>query len=56
MEKQTTFRDRQELTAADLNAIGSHAAQAMQHIVADAISADLHYTGGNVAAKTTTQI
>ena len=56
MEKQTTFRDRQEQTAADLNAIGSHAAQAMQHIVADAISADLHYTGGNVAAKTTTQI
>lgn len=56
MEKQTTFRDRQELTAADLNAIGTHAAQAMQHIVADAISAQLHYTGGTVAAKTTTQI
>ena len=56
MEKQITFRDRQELTAADLNAIGTYAGQAIQHVVSDAISTELHYTGGNVAAKTTTQI
>lgn len=56
MEKLITFRDRQELTAADLNNVGAFAADGVQHIVADAISASLHFTGGNVSAKSLTQI
>lgn len=56
MEKQVLFRDRQELQAADLNGIGLHASDAMQHIVQDAVSGHLHFTGGLVSAKSATEV
>jgi len=56
MEKQVIFRDRQELQAADLNAIGAYAAAAHQHLVQDAISHALHFTGGLVAGVSATEI
>ncbi|MFS4552083.1 hypothetical protein [Comamonas resistens] len=56
MEKQVIFRDRQELQSADLNHIGEHAAAAMKHIVQDAVSDGLHYTGGVVTARSATEV
>lgn len=56
MEKQVIFRDRQELQSADLNNIGEHASGAMRHIVLDAVSDGLHYTGGTVSARSATEV
>lgn len=56
MEKQVIYRDRQELQSADLNATGSYAATALQHLTQDAIAATLHFTGGVVTAKSATEI
>ena len=56
MEKQVIFRDRQELQAADLNNIGEYASGAMRHIVLDAVSDSLHYTGGVVTARSATEV
>ena len=56
MEKQVIFRDRQELQSADLNAIGQHAGDAIAHLVLDAVSGDLKFTGGAVSAKSATEV
>lgn len=56
MEKQVLFRDRQELQAADFNNIGGYAANAIQHIVQDAVSTGQHFTGGIVSAKSATEV
>ena len=56
MEKQVLFRDRQELQAADLNNVGENAASAMQHLVQDAVSDALHFTGGLVSARSATEV
>ena len=56
MERQVIFRDRQELQSADLNNIGSYAGTAQQHLVQDAVSASLHFTGGVVSAKSATEV
>lgn len=56
MEKQVLFRDRQELQAADLNNVGDYAAGALQHLVQDAVSDTLHYTGGLVSARSATEV
>ena len=56
MEKQVIFRDRQELQSADLNAIGQHAGDAIAHLVLDAVSGALKFTGGAVSAKSATEV
>ncbi|MDR6152189.1 hypothetical protein QF021_000278 [Acidovorax delafieldii] len=56
MEKQVIFRDRQELQSADLNAIGQHASDAIAHLVLDAVSGALKFTGGTVSAKSATEV
>ena len=56
MEKQVIFRDRQELQSADLNAIGQHAGDAIAHLVLDAVSSALKFTGGAVSAKSATEV
>lgn len=56
MENQVIFRDRQELQAADLNNVGEYAGAALQHIVLDAVSDGLHYTGGTVSARSATEV
>ena len=56
MERQVIFRDRQELQSGDLNNIGSYAGTAQQHLVQDAVSASLHFTGGVVSAKSATEV
>lgn len=56
MEKQVIFRDRQELQSADLNAIGQHAGDALQHLVQDAVTGSLKFTGGVVSAKSATEV
>lgn len=56
MEKQVIFRDRQELQSADLNAIEAYAADSFQHLTQDAITDDLAFTGGHVAAASATEI
>ena len=56
MEKQVIFRDRQELQSADLNAIGQHAGDAIAHLVLDAVTASLKFTGGAVSAKSATEV
>ena len=56
MEKQVIFRDRQELQSADLNAIGQHAGDAIAHLVFDAVSSALKFTGGAVSAKSATEV
>lgn len=56
MEKQVIFRDRQELQSADLNAIEAYAADSLQHLTQDAITDDLAFTGGHVAAASATEI
>jgi hypothetical protein len=45
MEKQVIFRDQQEFQAADPNNLQTYVADSIQHIVSDAISNGLHYTG-----------
>lgn len=56
MEKQVIFRDRQELQSADLNAIGQHAGDAIAHLVLDAVTGALKFTGGAVSAKSATEV
>lgn len=56
MEKQVIFRDRQELQAADFNNFQGHAADSLQHLTQDAVTASLAYTGGLVAAASATEI
>lgn len=56
MEKQVIFRDRQELQSADLNNTQGYAAASLQHLVQDAISTSLHFTGGLVTALSATEI
>lgn len=56
MEKTVVFRDRQELQSADLNNIQAHATDALEHLVLDSISENMHYTGGDVSAAGATEI
>ncbi|WP_313473949.1 hypothetical protein [Stutzerimonas kunmingensis] len=56
MEKQVQFRDRQELQSADLNNIQTYTADSLQHLVQDAVTDDLAFTGGHVAAASATEI
>lgn len=56
MEKQVIFRDRQELQSSDLNNIGAYAGDAHQHIVQDAVSDALHFTGGISTARSATEV
>lgn len=56
MEKKVLFRDRQELQAADFNNLEGYAADSLQHLTQDAVSAALAYTGGLVSAASTTEI
>lgn len=56
MERQIIFRDRQELQAADLNDIGAYAGAAHRHLVQDAVSKAIRFTGGLVSAKSATEV
>jgi hypothetical protein len=56
MEKQVQFRDRQELQSADLNNIQAYASASLQHLVQDAVSRALHFTGGLTSAASATEI
>jgi len=56
MEQQVIFRDRQELQSADLNNAQAFAADAMQHLVRDAVSDALWYTGLVVTPASGTEI
>lgn len=56
MQKQVIFRDRQELQSADLNNVQTYAADTLQHLTQDAVTAGLAYTGGLVAAASATEI
>mgnify|MGYP001596456118 CR=1 FL=1 len=56
MEKQVLFRDRQEVQSTDLNNIGGFAADAHQHLVQDAVSDALHFTGGICSARSATEV
>jgi len=51
MEKQVIFRDQQEFQAADPNNLQTFTADSLKHIVNDAVSAGLHYTGLAVTAQ-----
>jgi hypothetical protein len=59
MEKQVIFRDRQEFQAADPNALQGYVRGSFDHLVADAVSDQKHYTGfdtvGSSATEVTTQ-
>ncbi|WP_313410588.1 hypothetical protein [Stutzerimonas kunmingensis] len=56
MEKQVQFRDRQELQSADLNNIQAYTADSLQHLVQDAVTKELAFTGGHVAVASATEI
>lgn len=56
MEQQITFRDRQELQAADFNDTQRFSHEALTHVVADALTANRHYIGAAVSATGATQI
>lgn len=56
MESKVIFRDNQELQAADFNNLQSHADDALSHVVEDAISSGLRYSGGAVAATSATEV
>ena len=56
MEKRVLFRDRQELQSADLNHIQTYTADSLKHILQDAVSKALHYTGGIVSAVSATEV
>lgn len=56
MERHVVFRDRQELQAADLNNIGGYAGTAQQHLTQDAVSDGLHFVGGEVSARSSSEV
>ncbi|MGK0657665.1 hypothetical protein ACSHWI_14315 [Methylococcus sp. S2T] len=56
MEKTVIFRDRQEFQAADPNALQTYARDSIDHVVADGISAQKHYTGFGVSAVSATEV
>jgi len=51
MEKQVLFRDQQEFQAADPNNMQTFISDSIKHIVSDAVSSGLHYTGLDVTAQ-----
>ncbi len=57
MEKRVIFRDRQELQSADLNNAQAYAAEAIEHVVADALlESARRYTGFTVAQESATEV
>ena len=56
MEKQTIYRDRQELQASDLNASQTWGDEALCHVVADAITGERQYMGLTVSARSATEL
>ena len=55
MEKQVIFRDRQEFQAADPNHLQEYTAGSLDHLVADAVSDQLHYTGFDATSTSSTE-
>lgn len=56
MEHQVIYRDRQELQSADLNNAQAFTAEAIRHVVQDAVSTSLWYTGLTVSPSSATEI
>lgn len=56
MERKVIYRDRQEMTAADLNNVETFVDEGLQHIVSDAISGERHIVGLEVTQHSATEI
>ena len=56
MEKQVIHRDRQELQNADLNNGQTWADEALRHVITDAITPEIQYSGLTVSARSATEI
>lgn len=56
MERSVNFRDRQEEQSADLNNIQAFVAEAMQHLVMDAITGERQFTGLAVTQHSATEL
>lgn len=56
MERSVLFRDRQEEQSADLNNIQAFVAEAMQHMVMDAITGERQFTGLAVTQHSATEL
>lgn len=56
MEKQVIYRDRQELQSHDLENTQAWSAEALAHVIHDAISNERHFTGFTVSSHSSTEL